>query len=67
MREPTTTEIQRAGWSWCNDKNRETGFDDVEYFCGNWRHQPGLRAYVERQVAKNDRLSSLNSQEGKDA
>jgi len=44
--EPTQEQIQRAGWAWRNDKDRETWADDQRYFEANWRHLPGLRRYV---------------------
>lgn len=53
-REPTQTEIQRAGWAWRNEKDRETDGSDQAYFVHNWRSLGGLTAYVEREVEQSD-------------
>lgn len=49
--EPTRAQIDRAAILWCGDKERETDIDDIRYFRSNWRSLPGLRVYVEREVA----------------
>ena len=49
--EPTKQQISRAAIRWCGNKERETDMDDIRYFEHNWRSLPGLRGYVEREVA----------------
>lgn len=48
---PTQQQIHAAAIAWCGSKDRETGNDDVLYFRHNWSALPGLRAWVEREVA----------------
>jgi hypothetical protein len=49
--EPTAAQVNAAAAKWCRDKERETDMDDIRYFKGQWRSLPGLRVYVEREVA----------------
>lgn len=49
--EPTWEEINSAAYKWCGQKDRETHYDDILYFKNNWWALPGLKAYVEREVA----------------
>jgi hypothetical protein len=43
--------IDKAAIRWCGEKERETFMSDVLYFKNNWTALPGLRAYVERELA----------------
>lgn len=49
--EPTKDEITRAAHKWAGSKERETFYEDILYFSYNWSHLPGLKAYVDREVA----------------
>lgn len=52
VEEPTEAQIRRAAWAWRNDKNRETDSSDDQYFYYNWRYLPGLKSYVDKEMAK---------------
>lgn len=43
--------INRAAVRWCGDKERETSMDDIIYFKRNWSALPGLKKYVEEELA----------------
>lgn len=52
MGEPTKDEITRAAWAWRNQRGRETDSHDQRYFENYWSSLPGLRRYVEAEIAK---------------
>jgi hypothetical protein len=49
---PTAAQINRAALAWCGAKDRETFHDDILYFRANWWALPGLRKWVEQEVAR---------------
>lgn len=49
---PSIGEIQKAGWAWRNDKERETDSGDQRYFENNWHSLPGLGEYVTAEIKK---------------
>lgn len=50
--EPTDAEVLAAAWAWRVGKDRETDGSDDRYFLNNWRSLPGLKSYVDAEVAK---------------
>ena len=54
----TSEQVYEAAIKWCGEKERETFNSDIEYFQHNWRSLPGLRAYVEREVAAAEAISN---------
>lgn len=55
---PSIGEIQKAGWAWRYDKERETDSDDQRYFEHNWHSQPGLGEYVTAEIKKRPEFSA---------
>jgi hypothetical protein len=55
-RAPDRDEIRRAALKWCGQKGRETFMDDIRYFEAQWPYLPGLKAYVDREVAGREAL-----------
>ncbi|MEZ2132497.1 MULTISPECIES: hypothetical protein [unclassified Sinorhizobium] len=43
--------VSRAAIWWCSEKDRETFLDDIIYFKNNWSSLPGLKKYVEEELA----------------
>lgn len=43
--------IERAAYRWCGKKERETFLDDILYFRNNWKTLPGLKRYVDEEIA----------------
>jgi hypothetical protein len=48
---PTSAEIDNAAIKWCGQKERETFYDDIVYFRHNWNALPGLKKFVDAEVA----------------
>ncbi len=57
MTAPTDRQIEAAAIRWCGEKDRETFPEDIEYFRNNWSALPGLRAYVDREIADDAALT----------
>ena len=49
---PTQAQIDRAAAAWCGTKERETFHEDTLYFRHNWSALPGLRKWVEQEIAR---------------
>ncbi|ABF71341.1 p093 [Rhizobium phage 16-3] len=43
--------VNRAAIRWCGEKDRETFMGDIIYFRANWSALPGLKKYVEEELA----------------
>ncbi len=48
----TDAQIYHAALAWCGQKKRETFNSDILYFQNNWSALPGLRSFVEAEVAR---------------
>ena len=48
---PTSAQLDRAARKWRDTKDRETDGFDLLYFLNNWAALPGLREFVDREMA----------------
>lgn len=60
MSRPTITQadIRNAATDWCDQKDRETFPEDIEYFKCNWMSLLGLKGYVDK-VARRREAATL--------